>query len=134
MKQGKMENGKWLICKSLTEALESLESPPLNGSIDKVFVIGGSQIYSEALRHPSCSVVHLTEVEYPNESKPLDTFFPEIESERFNLFSSGPIEKESGLRFQRLTYTATSLSSSDIVSVLPSAVPKHEEHQVRKRH
>ena len=62
------------------------------------------------------------------------SFFPEIEPERFNLYSSGPIEKESGLRFQRLTYTATSLSSSDIVSVLPSAVPKHEEHQVRKRH
>ena len=130
MKKGKAENGEWLICNSLNEAMENLNKSPLKETIDKIFVIGGSQIYNEAIQHPSCSAVHLTEVEYPNESK-LDTFFPTIEPERFTLYSSGPIEKESGLRFQRLSYTATSLSPSDISNVVPSAAPAHEEYQVK---
>ena len=121
-------DGGRVVCAGLEEALAMLNLPPYAESVDRVFVIGGSQVYAEALRHPACGAVHLTEVDFPGDAE-LDTFFPAIEPERFGLYSSGPIEKEAGLRFQRLTYAARGLSGDEIASMLPSAAPAHEECQ-----
>ena len=128
MKVGKEENGEWMICSSLDEALTRLSEAPLAGAIENVFVIGGSQVYAEALGHASCGAVHMTEVDYPDEAK-LDTFFPPIDPANFRLYSSGQHEKENGLRFQRLTYTSRALSADDIAGLLPGAAPRHEERQ-----
>ena len=121
-------DGLRVVCAGFEEALAVLSAPPYAESVDRVFVIGGSQVYAEALRHPSCGAVHLTEVDYPGDAE-LDTFFPAVEPERFGLYASGPIEREAGLRFQRLTYTARGLSGAGIASMLPAAAPAHEERQ-----
>lgn len=45
-----------------------------NATIHKLFVIGGTGLYDEALRHPLCSLVHMT---FVHKSKVVaDTFFP----------------------------------------------------------
>ena len=57
-----------LLADSLNKALDLL--PP---SVDRVFVIGGGQIYAEALTHPSCVRVFLTRV---MDQFPCDAFLP----------------------------------------------------------
>src|SRR5581483_11396022 len=45
----------------------------------EVFVIGGENIYKEAIQYPNCKYLHVTEVEH-NENQQYDRFFPEIPS------------------------------------------------------
>ena len=47
---------------SLEAALKMLAAPEYKASVEKVFVIGGAQVYAEALASPQCEAVHLTEV------------------------------------------------------------------------
>ena len=47
---------------SLEAALKMLAEPEYKTSVEKVFVIGGAQVYAEALASPQCEAVHLTEV------------------------------------------------------------------------
>ncbi len=47
---------------SLESALELIASPELRDRVENTFIIGGGQVYAEALRHPNCDVVHLTQV------------------------------------------------------------------------
>lgn len=43
-------------------------------SADKHFVIGGSQIYADAIKHPNCEGMYITRV---NKEYECDTFFPD---------------------------------------------------------
>lgn len=54
-------------------------------NLDTVFVIGGGQVYKEAVRHPSCEALHVTDIQAHIEC---DTFFPEY-PDCFTLWSSG---------------------------------------------
>lgn len=48
----------------------------------QIFILGGSEVYSEALKHPRCECVFLTRLrEHPE--LPCDTFFPAQELQRF---------------------------------------------------
>ena len=60
------------ICKSIDEALIYTQGNP---NIESVFVIGGGQIYSQAISLPECQKLYLTMIE---DSTECDTFFPEI--------------------------------------------------------
>lgn len=51
-----------LGCGSLDAALELLEHNKLKREVEGVFIIGGGQVYAEALRHPNCTAVHMTQV------------------------------------------------------------------------
>lgn len=57
---------------SLAEALTAAAASP------RVFVIGGAQIYREALAHPECETLYLTRV---NGTHDCDTFFPPWEND-----------------------------------------------------
>ncbi len=46
---------------SLEEALQMLAGPAHAGRVERVFVIGGGQVYAEALGSPLCTAVHLTQ-------------------------------------------------------------------------
>jgi len=47
--------------------------------IESVFVIGGSQIYQEAIRHPQCNTLLINELIFePGQLPYTDSFFPEI--------------------------------------------------------
>ncbi len=47
-----------LVVSSLTAGLELLAQPGHAASVDQVFVIGGSQIYSEAMQLPGAHIQH----------------------------------------------------------------------------
>lgn len=70
------EYSQWKVKKSLTDALQY----PSNWQ--KIFVIGGAKLYEEAINHPGCEKLYLTEVEVDNDNADnYDTFFPKISKE-----------------------------------------------------
>ncbi len=58
---------------NLEEAFQKLEEGNLKGKFESVFVIGGGQIYGEAIEQPQCRRLYVTHVEKVFEC---DTFFP----------------------------------------------------------
>lgn len=62
-------------CKSLQAAIEFVNGAVCEW-IDRVFVIGGAQLYTLALQHAQCKTVHLTQIY--DTVKGCDTFFPII--------------------------------------------------------
>lgn len=87
-----------LLAHSLDEALELAES---HGSERKAFVIGGATLYAEAIQHPACEELLLTEIEGTFEC---DAFFPVIGPEWTAEKSSEP-QEEGELHFIFKTYT-----------------------------
>lgn len=65
------------VCNSIDEALILTQGLPLKSKIESIFVIGGGQIYKQAISLPECSKLYITEVD---DETPCDTFFPEIPS------------------------------------------------------
>ena len=61
------------ICNDLDSALTWCSE---NSQVESVFVIGGAQIYQEALKHPKCKEIYLTEIK--TENLELDRFVPEL--------------------------------------------------------
>ncbi len=74
------------VCGSLDEALHMLSS---NSCVESVFVIGGLNVYEQALNHSSCTKIYLNKVHVPlNEDVVCNTFFPHIDSTIFHLIYS----------------------------------------------
>lgn len=89
------------------EAAESLEaalSLAAQSKPDEIFVIGGSQIFDEAISNPLCATIYLTEVEG---DFLCDAFFPKIAGEKFNKISEGKIYEENGVKFRFAVFRAT---------------------------
>ncbi len=97
------------IARSLDDALRNLAR--CNGSDEKVrichiFVIGGEQLYREALQSPYCRRIYLTEVilpvVFPCEPE-CDTFFPDIDPATFQCTSctNWRVFEEHRYRFQQ---------------------------------
>eukprot|EP00775_Hariotina_reticulata_P006877 gene6877-7093_t len=136
-----------LYATSLDAAMQLLEGAPYSGVIETVFVIGGGQVYQEAVSSDRCSVIHLTKVD----AEPAcDTFFPDITAEgsQWRLWSSARPCLDRGIRYQFLVYTkeapagsgpgSSSSSSSkaalqDVVGQPPVLPPgtnsRHDEYQ-----
>lgn len=55
---------------TLDDALKTLQSAD---DIESIFVIGGAQVFAEALKHPSCAYAYVTTIGHPFEC---DAFFP----------------------------------------------------------
>ena len=60
-----------IICSSLEEAINH----PICLISEKIFIVGGSNIYKEAMDHEFCDKLYITEVDKDFEC---DTFFPKI--------------------------------------------------------
>ncbi|MBA0700495.1 hypothetical protein Goari_000097, partial [Gossypium aridum] len=99
-----------VICGSIPSALELLAEHPYCFSIEKVFVIGGGQIFRETLNAPGCEAIHITEI---GTSIECDTFIPSIDSSCFQLwYSSKPLE-ENNVRFSFATYVRVRSRTTD---------------------
>ena len=61
--------------RDLDDALRAL--PDVTPGIERVFVIGGSQVYAAALARPDCRYVHYTRIDARFDC---DTFFPAFEN------------------------------------------------------
>ncbi|MDP2654776.1 MAG: dihydrofolate reductase [Candidatus Omnitrophota bacterium] len=62
-----------LKAESLGSALAALSQGPTSSVIEQIFVIGGAEVFDEALRHPACQKIFLTKIA---QSFQCDRFFP----------------------------------------------------------
>jgi dihydrofolate reductase len=81
-----------LAAPSLSSALQLLEG---RTDIARVFVIGGGEIYAQALEHPACTEVVLTQV---HARCACDTHLPDFRAHFTRVDSDGPHE-EAGVRY-----------------------------------
>lgn len=65
--------------------------------VDRVFVIGGARLYSEALSSRMCTRVHWTRV---LTMFPCDTRVPLVDESVFVAAEKGPVREENGVKFQ----------------------------------
>ena len=84
----------------LRDALDRLD---LMAGIGRVFVIGGGQIYRQALEHPGLDTIYLTRVQAQLDC---DTHFPEIPASFTLVSTSGPLA-DGPLTYGFLVYERT---------------------------
>lgn len=86
---------KVLLASSLGHALEKAVN-------QKVFVIGGAQLYAESIKHPKCTQVYLTKIQ---DSFECDTFFPGEDLEKNYLIQSeSDLIQENGVKYKYFVY------------------------------
>ena len=92
-----------LYAQSLEDALSLLGSSEYVEKVESGFVIGGGQIYKEALSSSLCRAVHLTEV---NGDFACDTFLPKINTEVFKLWGASRLQRDtkSAVTYRFTTY------------------------------
>ena len=118
-----------LRCNSLASAMSLLTGAEFKDQLEHIFVIGGGQVYKEAIEASECAVIHMTAVESDTEC---DTFFPAIDANQFALWSAAPPQSDNGIRYHFLCYVNKNLGSPPS---LPTAIAsKHEEQQVHMSH
>uniref|UniRef100_A0A4X1T678 Dihydrofolate reductase n=1 Tax=Sus scrofa TaxID=9823 RepID=A0A4X1T678_PIG len=76
--------GAHFLAKSLDDALKLTEQPELKNKVDMVWIVGGSSVYKEAMNKPGHIRLFVTRIMKEFES---DTFFPEIDLEKYKLLS-----------------------------------------------
>ena len=114
-----------LQCNSLASAMSTLTGAQLKDQIEHIFVIGGGQVYKEAIAAPECAVIHLTSIESDVEC---DTFFPAIDPEQYALWSAAPPQSDDAVQYHFLCYVRRSFT---VPPPLPTAIAsKHDEQQV----
>lgn len=87
-----------LVVNSLEDALSQLWH---DETVDKIFVIGGASVYAQALNHPDCDRIYLTEVMDKFEC---DAFFPKIDEKVFKVLEATEPHTEKGVKFRFLVY------------------------------
>lgn len=85
-----------IVTASLQEAFKILESKHL----DNVFVIGGGEVYSEAMKLPTCTRIHITRV---HGTEITDTRF-EIDSSLFQMTTQSPLQSSNGFKYSICVY------------------------------
>lgn len=71
------------FCSSLDKALEVVRN-----KVDEIFVIGGAQVYREALQHPSLRRILWTQVNNSKSIIDTDVFMPPVDWSRFRIMST----------------------------------------------
>lgn len=84
---------------SLAEAIMSVTRP----EVHEVFVIGGGRVFSQAIGHPDCQRLYVTEVDAEVGA---DTFFPPIPSD-YKKVKNSSAKTENGLSFRFVVYERT---------------------------
>ncbi|XP_031139304.1 dihydrofolate reductase isoform X1 [Sander lucioperca] len=90
------------LCQDFESAVRLAAQPPLADLIETIWIVGGTQVYKDALKHPWCDLVYLTDVMADFDC---DVFFPEFdralfkEQEGFPDVPSG-IQEENGIKYK----------------------------------
>jgi dihydrofolate reductase len=77
-----------LTFKSIDDALKYLYTDPI---IENIFVIGGAVLYDCAINHEDCKEIIINEID---NDVACDTFFPQINSERYILSETSKIASD----------------------------------------
>ncbi|XP_033102268.1 dihydrofolate reductase-like [Anneissia japonica] len=93
------------LCGSLDKAMALLSDEPLNNQIDLIWIIGGSEVYKEAMMSPLCHQVYITRV---SSHVQCDAFFPNIDKLKYKQISlsdiDGKEQEERGIKFRYEVY------------------------------
>ncbi|XP_025070545.1 dihydrofolate reductase isoform X1 [Alligator sinensis] len=97
------------LARSLDDALVLLDSPELKNKIDLVWIVGGSSVYKAAMEKPINQRLFVTRILHEFES---DTFFPEIDLEKYRLLPEFPgvpadVQEENGIHYKFEVYEKT---------------------------
>lgn len=104
------------VVSSLAAGLELLAQPAFQASVDRVFVIGGSQVYQEALRMPECEQILLTRVLRPAFDD-ADAFLPAIDAAAFEEQSGdAAVHTENEIDYQFVTLKRRSPASNSLAA------------------
>ena len=94
-----------VVCNSLEEALSSVEAAALDNKIESCWIIGGSSVYEEALKHPKLDKVYLTKI---LQEFDCDTFFPSLDEKQWNIIQEkdvpNDIQEENDIQFKYCVY------------------------------
>ena len=82
-----------MLASSLDQALRS-------GDVEERFVIGGGQLFAEAITRPDCDKLYITEID---QAFDCDTFFPEIPKE-FIVTEQSDWMEEGEIQYRFVTY------------------------------
>ncbi|XP_041608137.1 dihydrofolate reductase isoform X2 [Vulpes lagopus] len=98
--------GAHFLAKSLDDALKLIEQPELANKVDMVWIVGGSSVYKEAMNKPGHLRLFVTRIMHEFES---DTFFPEIDLEKYKLLPEYPgvlsdVQEEKGIKYKFEVY------------------------------
>ncbi|KAK1168909.1 dihydrofolate reductase [Acipenser oxyrinchus oxyrinchus] len=90
------------LCSDLQGSVKLGSTHPLSEVIETIWIIGGVEPYIEALQHPWCDLVYLTDVQADFEC---DTYFPEFNNNVYKLVDEFPgvpsgIQEENGIKFK----------------------------------
>lgn len=77
-----------LLYRNLEAAMQSLETNEWREKIEKVWIVGGSGVYAEAMSSPRCHRLYITKIQ---EHFECDTFFPRIPQN----FHEVPLDEET---------------------------------------
>jgi len=83
---------------SLDAALNYLDS---QSEIESVFVIGGQQLYTEAIKDKRCAGLLITHI---NKKYQCDTFFPEIDGNEYSIETAGNFQEENEVSYEYVEY------------------------------
>lgn len=72
-----------------------LEAPSRHNKAGEIFIIGGEQIFSQAVQYPECQRIYATHLQ---KSFDCDTFFPDFKND-FKEISRSSMLKENSLEF-----------------------------------
>lgn len=104
---------------SLNDALELLSNQNIDSKVENIFVIGGGEIYNEALLSPLCSKVYFTEV-HGSFPKGFDAFFPTIPASRYFISKRSPkIQSSEEIAYRFVEYDSLSEEDEPPIKSLP---------------
>lgn len=82
---------------SLEQAVQIADRP----EIENLYVVGGGHVYREAILHPNCSGMYLTEVQGEFNC---DTFFPRFNEDQYLPYETSETFEGEGHRFKFVKY------------------------------
>lgn len=91
----------------LDEAL-LLAGQPTGKKIERVFVMGGAQVYQIALRHPLCRKIYWTQIHH---DFGCDTFI-DVNFAGFDKIAESPLQHEEGIHFAFIEYQSLPFNNS----------------------
>mmetsp|Transcript_40342 Transcript_40342/g.48896 ORF Transcript_40342/g.48896 Transcript_40342/m.48896 type:complete len:512 (+) Transcript_40342:107-1642(+) len=114
---------------SLDDAMRMLTSEEYSQKVENVFVIGGAQIYHEAVQSEQCNAVYLTKID--RDDIECDAFFPKLEPTQWLVWGSSTPKRDKDTRYAFTTYVRAPVKGQEYVApqLSPVAPVKHEEMQ-----
>lgn len=88
-----LPRGAHHVCDSALSAVKMLSTPPFTNTVEGIFVLGGTEVYREAIESPYCNRIYVTEL---NKEFEADTFFPTFDTNTYGLIST-PCEVPQGV-------------------------------------